>query len=41
MGIFAPFVTRAMTRGATLTPYTTAVALTYVEGQQVYAAPTA
>ncbi|MDQ2926375.1 MAG: GRP family sugar transporter [Acidobacteriota bacterium] len=29
MGIFAPFVTRAMTRGATLTPYTTAVALTF------------
>jgi glucose uptake protein len=28
MGIFAPFVTRAMTRGATLTPYTTAVCLT-------------
>jgi len=28
MGIFAPFVTRAMTRGATLTPYTTAVGLT-------------
>jgi glucose uptake protein len=28
MGIFAPFVTRAMTRGATLTPYTTAVFLT-------------
>ena len=28
MGIFAPFVTRAMTRGATLTPYTTAVLLT-------------
>lgn len=28
MGIFAPFVTRAMTRGATLTPYTTAVYLT-------------
>ena len=29
MGIFAPFVTRAMTRGATLTPYTTAVFLTF------------
>lgn len=29
MGIFAPFVTRAMTRGATLTPYTTAVLLTF------------
>jgi glucose uptake protein len=29
MGIFAPFVTRAMTRDATLTPYTTAVALTF------------
>jgi len=29
MGIFAPFVTRAMTRGATLTPYTTAVSLTF------------
>ena len=29
MGIFAPFVTRAMTRGATLTPYTTAVCLTF------------
>ena len=28
MGIFAPFVARAMTRGATLTPYTTAVFLT-------------
>src|ERR1700722_11739118 len=28
MGIFAPFVTRAMTHGATLTPYTTAVFLT-------------
>ncbi len=28
MGIFAPFVTRAMTRGNTLTPYTTAVYLT-------------
>jgi glucose uptake protein len=28
MGIFAPFVTRAMTRGNTLTPYTTAVFLT-------------
>lgn len=28
MGIFAPFVTRAMTRGATLSPYTTAVFLT-------------
>jgi len=28
MGVFAPFVTRAMTRGATLTPYTTAVFLT-------------
>jgi glucose uptake protein len=28
MGIFAPFVTRAMTRGAALTPYTTAVFLT-------------
>jgi glucose uptake protein len=28
MGIFAPFVTRAMTRGNTLTPYTTAVLLT-------------
>jgi glucose uptake protein len=28
MGIFAPFVTRAMTRGGTLTPYTTAVFLT-------------
>lgn len=28
MGIFAPFVTRAMTRGHTLTPYTTAVFLT-------------
>ena len=28
MGIFAPFVTRAMTRGSTLTPYTTAVFLT-------------
>lgn len=28
MGIFAPFVTRAMTRGATLAPYTTAVFLT-------------
>jgi len=29
MGIFAPFVTRAMTRGNTLTPYTTAVFLTF------------
>jgi glucose uptake protein len=29
MGIFAPFITRAMTRGATLTPYTTAVFLTF------------
>jgi glucose uptake protein len=29
MGIFAPFVTRAMTRGHTLTPYTTAVYLTF------------
>ena len=29
MGVFAPFVTRAMTRGATLTPYTTAVCLTF------------
>lgn len=29
MGIFAPFVTRAMTRGNTLTPYTTAVCLTF------------
>jgi glucose uptake protein len=29
MGIFAPFVTRAMTRGATLSPYTTAVFLTF------------
>jgi glucose uptake protein len=28
MGIFAPFVTRAMTRGHVLTPYTTAVFLT-------------
>lgn len=28
MGIFAPFVTRAMTRGNTLTPYTTAAFLT-------------
>jgi glucose uptake protein len=28
MGVFAPFVTRAMTRGNTLTPYTTAVFLT-------------
>lgn len=28
MGVFAPFVTRAMTRGQTLTPYTTAVFLT-------------
>jgi glucose uptake protein len=28
MGIFAPFVARAMTRGHTLTPYTTAVFLT-------------
>jgi glucose uptake protein len=28
MGIFAPFVTRAMTRGHTLTPYTSAVFLT-------------
>jgi glucose uptake protein len=28
MGVFAPFVTRAMTRGHTLTPYTTAVMLT-------------
>jgi glucose uptake protein len=28
MGIFAPFVARAMTRGNTLTPYTTAVFLT-------------
>ena len=28
MGIFAPFVTRAMTHGHTLTPYTTAVFLT-------------
>lgn len=28
MGIFAPFVTRAMTHGNTLTPYTTAVFLT-------------
>ncbi len=28
MGIFAPFVTRAMTRGNVLTPYTTAVFLT-------------
>ena len=29
MGIFAPFVTRAMTHGHTLTPYTTAVYLTF------------
>jgi glucose uptake protein len=29
MGIFAPFVTRTMTRGHTLTPYTTAVLLTF------------
>jgi glucose uptake protein len=29
MGIFAPFVTRAMTHGNTLTPYTTAVFLTF------------
>ena len=29
MGIFAPFVTRSMTRGHTLTPYTTAVCLTF------------
>jgi glucose uptake protein len=29
MGIFAPFVTRAMTHGHTLTPYTTAVLLTF------------
>lgn len=29
MGIFAPFVARAMTRGNTLTPYTTAVFLTF------------
>jgi glucose uptake protein len=29
MGIFAPFITRAMTRGHTLTPYTTAVLLTF------------
>lgn len=29
MGIFAPFVTRAMTHGHTLTPYTTAVFLTF------------
>lgn len=29
MGIFAPFVTRSMTRGHTLTPYTTAVFLTF------------
>ncbi len=29
MGIFAPFVTRAMTHGHTLTPYTTAVSLTF------------
>jgi len=29
MGIFAPFVTRAMTQGNTLTPYTTAVFLTF------------
>jgi glucose uptake protein len=28
MGVFAPFITRAMTRGNTLTPYTTAVFLT-------------
>jgi len=28
MGVFAPFVTRAMTHGNTLTPYTTAVFLT-------------
>jgi len=28
MGIFAPFITRAMTHGATLTPYTAAVFLT-------------
>lgn len=29
MGLFAPFVTRAMTHGHTLTPYTTAVFLTF------------
>lgn len=29
MGLFAPFVTRAMTHGHTLTPYTTAVYLTF------------
>lgn len=29
MGTFAPFVTRAMTHGLTLTPYTTAVAFTF------------
>jgi glucose uptake protein len=29
MGVFAPFVTRAMTRGHVLTPYTTAVCLTF------------
>ncbi|MGD0798460.1 MAG: GRP family sugar transporter [Acidobacteriaceae bacterium] len=29
MGIFAPFITRAMNVGHTLTPYTTAVALTF------------
>ncbi|MHB8385586.1 GRP family sugar transporter [Metallibacterium sp.] len=29
MGVFAPFVTRAMTHGHTLTPYTTAVFLTF------------
>jgi glucose uptake protein len=28
MGVFAPFITRAMTRGNTLTPYTSAVFLT-------------
>jgi glucose uptake protein len=28
MGVFAPFITRAMTRGHTLTPYTSAVFLT-------------
>ena len=29
MGVFAPFVTRAMTHGHTLTPYTTAVYMTF------------
>jgi glucose uptake protein len=29
MGVFAPFITRAMTRGNTLTPYTSAVFLTF------------